>query len=62
MSDRVFLIPATPELKVRKPVGGYLDPQGEEVELDSYWRRRLADSDVRQAQAPSDAKPPKATK
>lgn len=45
MSDRIFIQP-TPGITVRKPVGGYLATEGEEVNRDSYWLRRLADGDV----------------
>ena len=44
--NRIFVKPATPEIKVRKPVGGYLSPKGEEVNDESYWRRRISDGDV----------------
>ncbi len=33
-------------LKVRKPSGPLLDPEGEPVLMDTYWRRRLRDGDV----------------
>ena len=58
---RMFLKPATPELKVRKPVNGYLAAEGEEVNVDSYWLRRLADGDVIGQEAPVE-KPPAAKK
>lgn len=32
--------------RVRKPDGGLLDPQGENLERSSYWVRRQADGDV----------------
>lgn len=41
----LFIKPA-PGLKVRKPDGGELKPDGEQVEPSSYWLRRLADGDV----------------
>lgn len=51
--ERIFLKPAPMELdgkpverKVRKPVGTYLAAAGEEVNLDTYWRRRINDGDV----------------
>lgn len=43
---RVFVKPATLETRVRKPVGGCLAPEGQEVNLDSFWMRRIADGDV----------------
>lgn len=43
-----FLKPAD-GLKVRKPAGGHLSPDGEAVELNSYWLRRIADGDVAEA-------------
>jgi hypothetical protein len=53
---RIFLKPALDRsrdktdagarLKVRKPVGGHLAPQGEWQNLDSYWQRRINDKDV----------------
>lgn len=48
----VFLKPAKPELKVRKPAGEYLAAEGESLELTSYWRRRLRDGDVTSSQPP----------
>lgn len=47
--------------KVRKPVNGHLAAEGEEVNRDSYWLRRLADGDVVEATAPADAPAPAAT-
>lgn len=43
---RVFVKPATAATLVRKPVGGYLANEGQEVNLDSFWMRRIADGDV----------------
>jgi len=45
MSDRVFLKPA-PGKVVRKPVGGHLSNEGEWVNQESYWLRRISDGDV----------------
>ena len=59
--ERMFLKPATPDLKVRKPVNGYLAPEGEEVNVESYWLRRLADGDVIGLE-PLAEKPPAAKK
>lgn len=53
--ERIFVKPATPELKVRKPVNGYLAPEGEMVNAESYWLRRIADGDVVSADASADA-------
>lgn len=47
-----FLKPTQPDLKVRKPAGGYLAAEGESLELTSYWRRRLRDGDVAISKAP----------
>ncbi|KPU91147.1 hypothetical protein APR50_17135 [Variovorax paradoxus] len=44
--------------KVRKPVGGHLAADGEEVNLDTYWQRRLNDKEVEVVpQATSSASP-----
>lgn len=43
--ERVYAVPA-PGMKVRKPIGGHLKPEGEFVERDSYWLRREAEGDV----------------
>lgn len=56
--ERAFIKPGvmpdgTP-MKARKPMGGFLAEQGEEVVLDSHWRRRLADGDVVEAERPVD--------
>ena len=64
MSQRIFIKPAPqpegqPALKVRKPVNGHLAEQGETVNMDSYWQRRLTDGDVVEAEEPAEvpAKP-----
>jgi hypothetical protein len=49
-----ILIPA-PGLRVRKPDGTLLAPEGEVVEMNSYWLRRLADGDVAPASSPDQA-------
>lgn len=46
LMTRVFVKPATPATLVRKPVGGYLAQEGQEVNLDTFWMRRIADGDV----------------
>ncbi|MDH4449205.1 MAG: DUF2635 domain-containing protein [Rhodoferax sp.] len=58
MTERIFIKPAPqpegqPALKVRKPVNGHLAEQGESVNLDSYWQRRLNDGDVVIADEPT---------
>lgn len=48
--EKVFIKPGTmPDgapMQARKPMGGLLAADGEEVVLDSHWRRRLSDGDV----------------
>lgn len=44
--DTVTLKPARPGLQVRKPDGGHLAQEGEEVIVTTYWRRRLRAGDV----------------
>lgn len=62
MLNRLFVKP-TPQpegaaaLQVRKPTGGHLAEAGEFVPDESYWRRRLADGDVVEAEAPAEAQP-----
>lgn len=51
--EQIFVKPATPELKVRKPVNGYLAAGGEFVNAEGYWLRRIADGDVVGAEAPA---------
>lgn len=53
--DRIFIKPATPGLKVRKPVNGHLAAEGEEVNAESYWLRRIADGDVTTGATPAPA-------
>ena len=60
--DRIFIKPAAPGLKVRKPVNGHLAAEGEEVNAESYWLRRIADGDVVEAERPADAAAPQAAK
>lgn len=48
-----FLKPAKDTLKVRDPATGeYLPTEGKEVEVTSYWRRRIKDGDVVEASKP----------
>ncbi|MDZ7920757.1 DUF2635 domain-containing protein [Rhodoferax sp.] len=59
MTERIFIKPTSqpegqPPLKVRKPVNGHLAEQGESVNLDSYWQRRLNDGDVVEAEEPAE--------
>ncbi|NOJ18296.1 DUF2635 domain-containing protein [Vibrio jasicida] len=42
----VFLIQSKPKVPVRKPEGGHLSVEGEDVEKTSYWIRRINDGDV----------------
>lgn len=41
---------ALPPRKVRKPVNGHLKAEGEWVNPESYWLRRISDGDVVQDQ------------
>lgn len=40
-----YLVPGE-GLRVAKPEGGYLDPEGEAIALTGYWRRRISCGDV----------------
>jgi hypothetical protein len=62
MTDRMFIKPTPqaegqPPLKVRKMANGYLQAEGEWVNTDSYWLRRLDDGDVVQATPPAEPAP-----
>ncbi|SDO76283.1 Protein of unknown function [Rhodoferax sp. OV413] len=53
MTERVFLKPAPFETegalvprKVRKPIGTYLAAEGEEVNFDTYWLRKVQAGEV----------------
>lgn len=51
------ILQPAPGLLVRKPDGARLNPDGEAVEMISYWLRRLADGDVAEVEAPAAAAP-----
>lgn len=56
--DRIFIKPTPqpegkPPLKVRKPVNGHLAVDGEEVNAEAYWLRRIADGDVVEVTPPA---------
>jgi hypothetical protein len=59
MTVRIFLKPA-PDKVVRKPIGGHLSKEGEWVNQESYWLRRLSDGDVVEADGPAEATEPSA--
>jgi hypothetical protein len=42
----MFLKPAEPAIKVRKPDGAHLAPEGESLPDTVFWRRRMKDGDV----------------
>jgi hypothetical protein len=59
MTERFYIKPAPqPDgqdpLKVRKPVNGHLATEGEWVNAESYWLRRLNDGDVVAAEPPAE--------
>lgn len=56
--ERIFVKPAAPDMKVRKPVNGHLGAQGEWVNRESYWQRRINDGDVVLATPPAEAPAP----
>lgn len=56
--EQIFVKPAKPGLKVRKPVNGYLAADGELVNAEGYWLRRIADGDVVGATQPSETPAP----
>ncbi|MDO8776608.1 MAG: DUF2635 domain-containing protein [Burkholderiaceae bacterium] len=62
MSDdgRIFIKPTVQggiPLKVRKPMNGHLATNGEWVNPESYWLRRIKDGDVEEAPPPADPVP-----
>lgn len=54
--SKIFIKPA-PGLKVRTPQGPFLLEEGEAVERDSFWIRRLNDGDVIETESPKAKKP-----
>lgn len=48
MSNKIFVKPADPSLKIRMPERDmkYLENEGEEVPNNPYWRSRISDGDV----------------
>lgn len=52
---------ALPPRKVRKPVNGHLKAEGEWVNPESYWLRRIKDGDVVQDVNAVEAVEPQAT-
>lgn len=42
----MILVTPAPDRRVRKPDGQLLAADGERVEPNSYWQRRIADGDV----------------
>ncbi|MGE0487313.1 MAG: DUF2635 domain-containing protein [Gammaproteobacteria bacterium] len=61
MDEKRTLRPRTPDLIVRKPETGLpLDVNGEEVVMNTFWRRRLKDGDVIEMKAQKPKPDPKA--
>ncbi|WP_447588645.1 DUF2635 domain-containing protein [Aquipseudomonas campi] len=52
MTKPVYLVPAE-GLLVRNPLGGHLPAEGDDVVLDGYWRRRIAEKSVVVGKRPS---------
>ncbi|WP_350447773.1 DUF2635 domain-containing protein [Pseudomonas solani] len=53
MSQSIYLVPAD-GLLVRHPQGGYLKAKGDNVVLDGYWHRRMADGSVTEGKKKGD--------
>lgn len=53
--EKTFIRPAQ-GLRIRMPNGNILPTEGAEVELNSYWLRRLEEGDVDLAPLPSKEK------
>ena len=54
MSDRLFVRPARPGLRVRREdASGHIPAEGERVALTTYIRRRLRDGDLVRVETPS---------
>lgn len=49
---KIFVKPVTPGLRVRAPSGAVLPDEGDYVERESYWLRRINDGDVVEAEPP----------
>jgi len=49
---KIFIKPASPGLRVRAPSGALLPEEGDYVERESYWLRRINDGDVVEADPP----------
>lgn len=61
MSDRIFVKPAAPDLRVRDPdTGRHLPAEGAHVPRSQYWLRRLAAGDAVEAAPPAPALPQEA--
>lgn len=58
MTDPLHLAPTDPAVPVRDPAtGDPLPESGARVPASGYWRRRLADGDVRRIAPPAPPKP-----
>lgn len=52
-SERLFVKPTNPEIKVRNPERGrHLKIEGEWVPKNAYWFRRERDGDIEQVKPP----------
>ncbi len=59
MTEKVYLIPQGGK-KVRDiDRGDHLPPEGREVDMQTYWRRRINDGDVTIGKKPAPARKPK---
>ena len=47
-----MILKPAPHARVRKPDGSLVDPEGEELELTSYFARLLTDGDLVEADPP----------
>lgn len=49
---KVYLVPK-PGMKVRNPIGGYLEAEGEAITMNTYWRRRVAEGGCAPGEKPT---------
>ncbi|AXD31989.1 DUF2635 domain-containing protein [Salmonella enterica subsp. enterica serovar Braenderup] len=56
--EQKLIKPARENVRVRRPDGAHLSPEGERLDVGAYWRRREAEGDVVIADIPAETSCP----